>query len=76
VTTYSSAPGRASSTSSRAARERGLRFVLSVDAHATRELDNARYAVMMARRAGLRRDDVLNTKDASEFMRDVRPVRA
>ena len=61
---------------SRAARERGLRFVLSVDAHATRELDNARYAVMLARRAGLRRDDVLNTKDASEFMRDVRPVRA
>ena len=57
----------------RAARERGLSFVLSVDAHATRELDNVRYAVGLARRAGLRRADVLNTHGPAAFARLVRP---
>ena len=60
----------------RAARERGLRFVLSVDAHATRELENLRYAVGLARRAGLRRNDVLNTHGAASFARLVRPAGA
>jgi len=60
----------------RAARERGLPFVLSVDAHATRELDNVRYAVGLARRAGLRRSDVLNTHGPVAFARLVRPAGA
>ena len=60
----------------RAARERGLPFVLSVDAHATRELDNVRYAVGLARRAGLRRADVLNTHGPAAFARLVRPTGA
>lgn len=59
---------------SRAARERGLPFVLSVDAHSMRELDNIRYAVGLARRAGLRRADVLNTQGPAAFARLVRPV--
>lgn len=58
----------------RAAKERGLSFVLSVDAHATRELDNLRYAVTLARRSGLGPDDVLNTHATSAFARAVRPV--
>ncbi|MDF2692804.1 MAG: hypothetical protein K0S65_1187, partial [Labilithrix sp.] len=60
----------------RAARERGIRFVLSVDAHSTRELDNLRYAVGLARRAGLRRADVLNARGATAFERLVRPTRS
>jgi DNA polymerase (family 10) len=56
------------------ARARGLRFVLSVDAHATRELANLRYAVCMARRAGLTREDVLNTRDTAAFAAAVRPA--
>ena len=59
---------------SRLARERGLRFVLSVDAHAIGELGNARYAVALARRAGLRREDVLNTLAPADFARAVRPT--
>ena len=58
---------------SREARARGLRFVLSVDAHATRELDNVKYAVGIARRAGLRRGDVLNALSAKDFARAVHP---
>lgn len=57
----------------RAARERGIRVVLSVDAHAMRELDNVRYAVGLARRAGVRRSEVLNAMDASSFARAVKP---
>jgi DNA polymerase (family 10) len=57
----------------RVARERGLKFVLSVDAHSIRELDNLRFAVGLGRRAGLRRTDVLNTRAASQFARFVRP---
>jgi len=61
---------------SRAARDRGLSFVLSVDAHSTRELDNIRYAVALARRAGLRRSDVLNAHGPAAFARLVRPTGA
>ena len=57
----------------RAACERGIPAVLSVDAHSVRELDNIRYAVGLARRAGLRRADVLNTRSAEAFMSAVRP---
>ncbi len=58
----------------RAARERGLPFVLSVDAHSVSNLDFLRYAVGLGRRAGLRRSDVLNTKGAAAFARAVRPI--
>ena len=58
----------------RAARERGIPFVLSVDAHSMRELDNLRYAVGLARRAGLRRHDVLNARGPAAFARLVRPA--
>src|SRR5689334_17777636 len=45
----------------RAARERGIRFVISTDVHATGELRNVRYGVAMARRGWVRRGEVLNT---------------
>ncbi len=61
---------------SREAHARGIPFVLSVDAHSIRELDNVRYAVGMARRAGLRREDVLNTFDPATFRDRVHPTRS
>jgi DNA polymerase (family 10) len=59
----------------REAQARGLRFVLSTDAHATGQLDYAQNAVAMARRARLRRDDVLNTLPPDELAAAVRPKR-
>ena len=58
----------------RAARERGLRFVVSTDAHSMAELGNVRYAVAMARRGWVRRGEVLNTATAREFARSVAPA--
>ncbi len=58
----------------RAARERGLSFVVSVDAHSTRALENVRWGIDMARRGWLERSDVLNTLPAAEFASRVRPV--
>jgi len=60
----------------RAARRRGIRFTLSVDAHSTGELSNLRWAVDMARRGWLTRSDVLNALDADAFAAAVRPLGA
>jgi len=57
----------------RAARERGLRFVVSSDAHSTGELANTRYGAAMARRGWVRRDEVLNALGAQAFARAVAP---
>jgi DNA polymerase (family 10) len=58
----------------RPARERGIPFVLSVDAHSTRGLDVLPFAAQMGRRGGLRRSEVLNTLDAEAFVARVKPV--
>jgi DNA polymerase (family 10) len=55
------------------ARERGLRFVVSTDAHSIAEMRNLRYGIDMARKGWLRKDDVLNTRDADAFRAAVRP---
>ena len=57
----------------RSAAARGARFVLSVDAHSIGQLDNLVYAVAIARRARLRKRDVLNTLSPREFAEAVRP---
>lgn len=59
----------------RAAAARGIRFVLSVDAHSTRGLDDIAYAVAMARRARLRPAQVLNALPTDGFVAAVRPQR-
>jgi DNA polymerase (family 10) len=56
-----------------AARQRGLRFVISTDAHAIGDLDNLEYGVAMARRGGVRRAEVLNTLPFEAFRDAVRP---
>jgi DNA polymerase (family 10) len=58
----------------RLARERGIRFVLSTDAHSTAGMENLRFAVGTARRGWLRRGEVLNALPVEEFRRAVQPV--
>jgi DNA polymerase (family 10) len=58
----------------RAARARGIPFVVSTDAHSTGELRNVRYGTIIARRGGLRRHEVLNTRDVDGFRDAVRPA--
>ena len=57
----------------RAAHERGLRFVVSSDAHSTSALANFRWGVAMARRGWVRRSQVLNARPVDEFRAAVRP---
>ncbi len=57
-----------------AARERNIPFVISVDAHSTRGFGVLRYGVLMARRGGLRRAEVLNTESAERFRALVHPT--
>jgi DNA polymerase (family 10) len=57
----------------RAARRRGIKFVISTDAHSVKGLQNLRYGVYMARRAWLTREEVLNTQETQDFMKAVRP---
>jgi DNA polymerase (family 10) len=58
----------------RQARERGIPFVISTDAHSKAELENVRYGTLMARRGGVRRGEVLNTRGAEAFARAVKPI--
>ncbi|MEP0846282.1 MAG: DNA polymerase/3'-5' exonuclease PolX [Phycisphaerae bacterium] len=51
----------------RRARELGAVISINCDAHAGDQFDNMRFGVMTARRAGLRRGDVLNTRSAREI---------
>jgi len=57
----------------RAARARGIKFVISTDAHSIDNLDNLPYGVAMARRGWLTRGEVLNTLDAKKFAQAVHP---
>ena len=54
------------------ARQRGVRFVVSTDSHAVHDFDRLRYGVDQARRGWLRAEDVLNTRDAPDFLAALR----
>ncbi|MDQ3340766.1 MAG: PHP domain-containing protein [Myxococcota bacterium] len=58
----------------RKARDRGIKFVLSSDAHSIRGLESVRFAVAMARRARIRKGDVLNALPPDELAAAIRPV--
>ena len=51
----------------RLARERGVRLVVSTDAHSVAALTNLRWGVHMARRAWASPDDVLNTRGLADL---------
>ena len=52
----------------RAAKERGLKVVISTDSHAPSHLALQRYGVDTARRAWLEKADVLNTRECDDFL--------
>ena len=52
----------------RRAKEHGIKIVISTDSHSPQEMDNLRYGVQFARKAGLTPDDVVNTLPLSELM--------
>ena len=58
-----------------AAKSHGCRFVLSTDAHNTRELGFMRFAVGNARRAWLTAADILNTRPLPDFVKGLRRSR-
>jgi DNA polymerase (family 10) len=58
----------------REARKRKIRFVISVDAHSTGALNNVKYGVGIARRAWVKRGEVLNTLGTKAFVNAVRPI--
>jgi DNA polymerase (family 10) len=51
----------------RLAGQTGCTFVLASDAHAARHLEFDRYACAIAMRAGLRRESILNVRQAEDF---------
>src|SRR2546423_4558610 len=57
----------------REARKRKIKFVISVDAHSTGALNNLKFGVGIARRAWIRRGEVLNTLGVKRFQKAVRP---
>jgi DNA polymerase (family 10) len=59
----------------RQAARRGIKFVLSSDAHSPRALDAVRFAVGLARRARIRKRDVLNALPPDELIAAIRPLR-
>jgi len=61
-------------TWARKAQKRGAKFVISTDAHSMAELANLKFGIGLARRAGVRRGEVLNTLSAKAFQRAVSPT--
>lgn len=58
----------------REARKRNIKFVISTDAHSISDLEYLKFGVGNARRAGVRRGEVLNTLGATAFLNSVRPI--
>ena len=58
-----------------AAKQWGVRFVLSTDSHQPGNLTFMRYAVDLARRAGLEARDILNTRPLAAFQRELKRAR-
>ena len=58
-----------------AAKAHGVRLVLSTDAHNQRELGYMRFAVSVARRAGLEAADVMNTRPLADFLKGLKRAR-
>jgi DNA polymerase (family 10) len=56
------------------ARKRGIKFVISTDAHSITDLYNLKFGVGLARRAAVRRNEVLNTLGFKAFQTAVSPV--
>ena len=56
----------------KAARDRGVKIVISTDAHSKSAFGRLKWGVQMARRAWLTKDDVLNTRNVEDFRASLR----
>ena len=63
-------------THARLAKERGLKLVIDSDAHSTTGLEGLRWGVLVARRAWLSADDILNTRPIEQFRASLRRSRS
>ena len=57
----------------RMAKERGVKIVISTDAHTTRGLAAMRFGVTMARRGWIEKKDVINTLSTEKLLGSLRP---
>jgi DNA polymerase (family 10) len=57
----------------RMAKDRGVRVVISTDAHSIRNLELMRYGVQMARRGWIEKTDVLNALPLPQMLATLRP---
>src|SRR6202030_3776845 len=57
----------------RMARERGVKVVISTDAHSTTHLRFMKYGVATARRGWIEKKDVINSLPADQFLAALRP---
>jgi DNA polymerase (family X) len=57
----------------RMCKEKGVKVVISTDAHSTAHLSFIRYGVTMARRGWLEKKDVINTLPVKDFLAALRP---
>jgi DNA polymerase (family 10) len=57
----------------RMAKERGVKIVISTDAHGTMGLQVMRYGVQMARRGWIEKKDVINTLSVEKLLAGLRP---
>jgi DNA polymerase (family 10) len=60
----------------RMAKDRGVKIVISTDAHSTRGLETMRYGVQMARRGWIEKTNVLNALPVEKMLATLRPKRA
>ena len=51
----------------RQAKQQGVKIVINTDAHHTSHMEKMHYGILQARRAGLTKEDVLNTLPAQKF---------
>jgi len=65
-----------SDVNARLVRERGVKLVISSDAHSRQALTMKRWGVLVARRAWATKEDVLNTLPLSEFRQSLRRHRS
>jgi DNA polymerase (family 10) len=56
------------------ARKRGIKFVISTDAHSISDLGNLKFGIGIARRGAVRRREVLNTQSVKSFLGSVSPT--
>jgi len=59
----------------RMAKDRGVKIVISTDAHSTKGLATMRYGVQMARRGWIEKKDVINTLPVEKMLATLRPKR-